>query len=329
MIQLNPTPEELESTVVPKSPWFDQLVERMGFEAVRERLSREEILRVRMAPDFLHPDGMADRRLPVRGLDLIIKSSLLANRARRNFEDIRILERKWSIPGLSPEMDGYRLLQASDFHLDFDPGLVSRLEKVLRGLEYDVACLTGDFFDLVFEEESMDVPLLEELIALFPKPKFAVLGNHDIVTVARELEKCGVRVLMNESELIGTPESGFWLAGVDDPRQFRAHSFERALMGREEPGPVVMLAHSPEVYEDAADWDVSLMMSGHTHGGQICLPWGLPISNHFKCPRAMISGAWEHRGVQGYTANGCGGCKLPYRLNAPAEITVHTLRCGR
>jgi predicted MPP superfamily phosphohydrolase len=238
------------------------------------------------------------------------------------------VQKKWRIGGLPIALDGIRILHVTDFHLDFDPSVVGRLRKVLKGLEYDVVCLTGDFFDLVFEEEKMDLEVLDELILLFRKPIYAVLGNHDILAVAEELEKRGVRVLMNESEMLGGPVDGLMLAGIDDPRQYRTDSVQRALENRPEGCPVVLLAHSPQVYQDASAHEVDLMLSGHTHGGQICLPGGTPISSRFNCPRKMISGAWSHGDLRGYTAHGCGGCKLPYRLNSPAEVTIHTLRGG-
>jgi len=298
----------------------------MGSEAVRERLAREAILRERMAPRFRFRGGMADRRWPVRLLDSTIRFSGLAGRARRNFETIHCVEREWKIEGLSADHDGLRILQATDFHLDFDPGLIGRLRKVLGGVDYDLACLTGDFFDLIFEEESIESVWLDDLAALFRGPTYAVLGNHDILTVADHLERTGVRVLMNEGVLLGSEERGLWLAGVDDPRLYRSDRIGRALENRPGHQPVLLLAHAPQVYADAAAAGVDLMVCGHTHGGQVKLPGGLPVASRFKCPSRMVSGSWRYGRLQGYTSNGCGGCKLPYRFNAPAEVTLHVLR---
>ncbi len=326
MQSLIPTPKDIESTVIPDTPWYTGLTGRMGVFAVRDRLARERLLRLNMAPLFRYPDGLADRRLFVRILGTLIRCSLLSGRARRNFETIRRVEREWVLSGLAKEMDGFRLLQVSDLHLDFDPGTLDRLEQALETLEYDAVCLTGDFYDLVFEEESMDLALLDRLVSLFPGPSYAVLGNHDIVAVAEHLERRGVRVLMNESEWIGRDGAGMVLAGVDDPRQYQTDSIERSLEGRARELPTVLLAHSPQVYREASQFGVDLMLSGHTHGGQVALPGRFTHAKRFKVPRAMVSGAWRFQGLQGYTSNGCGGCKLPYRINAPAEISVHTLR---
>jgi len=326
MRSLEPTPEEIASTAIPESPWVRAMVLRLGADEARVRLAREaRLLRV-MAPRFRHPLGMADRGLGVRLLRGLIGVAGLSGRARRNFERIEVQCREWEIAGLPGSFDGFRILHVSDFHLDFDPGVVGRLKAVVADLEYDLVCLTGDFFDLVFEEESIDRDLLADLIGLFRKPIHAVLGNHDILAVGGALEEAGVRVLMNESVRIGEAGGGFVLAGIDDPRIYRVHSCERALAGRGTDEPTVLLAHSPQVYRDAAEWGVDLVLCGHTHGGQVCLPGGLPLPGRCPGPRALVSREWSVGGVRGYTSHGCGGCKLPFRFNATAEVAVHSLR---
>ena len=297
----------------------------MGESTLRKRLAVERILLERMAPRFRSANGMADRRLQVRALDFALRVSGLAGRARRNFEQIRLVRKKWEIEGLDRDLSGLRILHVSDFHLDFDPGLLSRLREALRGVEYDLACLTGDFFDLIFEEDSIKAQWLDDLIGLFRGPVFAVLGNHDILAVADHLERLGVSVLMNEGQPFGPNGRGLWIAGVDDPRLFESDSMESALRGRPPGAPVLLLAHSPQAYQEASLHNVDFMMSGHTHGGQVSLPWFVPFTSRFRCPQRMASGAWRHGRLQGYTSNGCGGSKLAYRLNAPAEIALHTI----
>ncbi len=302
------------------------MVARLGVGEARVRLAREARLLRFMAPRFRHPAGMADRRPGVRILQGLVRLAGLSERARRNFERIEVQRREWTIAGLPESFDGYRILHVSDFHLDFDPRVVGRLQTAVAGLGYDLVCLTGDFFDLVFEEERIDPRLLADLVGLFRKPAHAVLGNHDILAVGGALEEMGVRVLMNESVRIGVPGDGFLLGGVDDPRHYRVHSCGRALSNRASGEPVVLLAHSPHVYREAAESGVDLVLCGHTHGGQVCLPGGWPLPGRFIGPRALVSREWSVGGVRGYTSHGCGGCKLPFRFNAPAEVAVHTLR---
>ena len=87
-----------------------------------------------------------------------------------------------------------------------------------------------------------------------------------------------------------------------------------------------MLSHTPEVYRQAAEAGFALMLSGHTHGGQLCLPGSIPIKLEAVLPRQMGAGAWKYRGMNGYTSVGVGTSILPVRLNCPAEVTLHVLR---
>ena len=88
----------------------------------------------------------------------------------------------------------------------------------------------------------------------------------------------------------------------------------------------ILLSHTPEVYRQAAEAGFVLMLSGHTHGGQLCLPGSIPIKLEAVLPRSMGAGAWKYRGMNGYTSVGVGTSILPVRLNCPAEITLHVLR---
>jgi predicted MPP superfamily phosphohydrolase len=90
----------------------------------------------------------------------------------------------------------------------------------------------------------------------------------------------------------------------------------------------ILLSHTPEVYHQAADAGVDLMLSGHTHGGQLCLPGSIPITLESVLPRRMGAGAWRYLGMQGYTSVGVGTSLLAVRLNCPPEITLHVLHRG-
>ena len=322
MRSLEPTPDEVRRTEIPADPWIEPYRRRMGTGNLRERLARERKLKEVMEPVLRHPDGLADRRAEVRLLGKLVGAAGLAGVDRRNFERIDIQRREWRLPGLPRSFDGFRILHASDFHVDFDPGVIDRLRRVVSGLDYDLACLTGDFCDLAFDEAGVKREWIAELAGLFRGPVRAVPGNHDILRVAALLEESGVRVLLNERE----ESEGFVLAGLDDPRHYRNASFAKALDGAPPGLPRVALVHAPQIYREAAAHGIDLVLCGHTHGGQVRLPGGIPLSNRFACPRRMVSRDWKFRSVRGYTSNGCGGCKLPFRLNAPAEVAVHTLR---
>ncbi len=90
----------------------------------------------------------------------------------------------------------------------------------------------------------------------------------------------------------------------------------------------MLLSHAPDIYRQAAQAGVCLMLSGHTHGGQICLPGGIPVLTFSQAPRAMAGGPWHYGSLAGYTSLGCGTTLVDVRLNCLPEITLHQLRCG-
>jgi predicted MPP superfamily phosphohydrolase len=91
----------------------------------------------------------------------------------------------------------------------------------------------------------------------------------------------------------------------------------------------VLISHTPEIYRQAAHADFDLLLSGHTHGGQICLPGGIPITLDSALPRSLGSGPWKYHDMIGYTSVGAGTSILPARFNCPPEITLHHLQPPR
>jgi len=90
--------------------------------------------------------------------------------------------------------------------------------------------------------------------------------------------------------------------------------------------PRILLSHSPQVAPEAAAAGFHLMLSGHTHGGQVCLPGGRSLVAMETIPRPLFRGPWRVAGLPGYTTTGTGACHIPVRFNCPAEIVLHTLR---
>ena len=88
----------------------------------------------------------------------------------------------------------------------------------------------------------------------------------------------------------------------------------------------ILLAHSPEIFRHAAYAGFDLMLSGHTHAGQICLPGGRPLMCNARCPRYVCAGAWRFEQLQGYTSAGSGVSVVDVRFNCPPEVTLHVLR---
>ncbi len=139
------------------------------------------------------------------------------------------------------------------------------------------------------------------------------------------LEAMGIRMLLNEAETIERSGSCIHLAGIDDAHFYRMDNIEKAATSIPHEEFSILVTHSPEIYRQAAHADFDVLLSGHTHGGQICLPGGLPITLSAVLPRALGAGPWRHHGMIGYTSVGAGSSVVPVRFNCPPEITLHRL----
>jgi uncharacterized protein len=103
-------------------------------------------------------------------------------------------------------------------------------------------------------------------------------------------------------------------------------NIEKAASEIPDNGFSILLSHTPEIYRQAAHAGFDLLVSGHTHGGQICLPGPIPITLDSVLPRHMGSGPWKHGDMVGYTSVGVGTSVVPVRINCPPEITLHHLQ---
>jgi predicted MPP superfamily phosphohydrolase len=132
-------------------------------------------------------------------------------------------------------------------------------------------------------------------------------------------------MLLNESVAIERGSDRIHIAGIDDTHFYRSGSIDRAAAGMPRDEFSVLISHTPEVYREAERAGFDVMLSGHTHGGQICLPGGIPITLDAKLPRRFGRGAWRYGKLHGYTSVGAGSSVVPVRFNCPPEITLHHL----
>ena len=140
-----------------------------------------------------------------------------------------------------------------------------------------------------------------------------------------ELEEMGIRILLNECEAIWRADEAIYLAGIDDAHYYRIDDIEKAAAEIPDDAFSILLSHTPEVYRQAAHTGFDLFLSGHTHGGQICLPGSIPITLSSVLPRRMGSGPWIYGEMKGYTSVGAGCAIVPVRINCLPEITLHHL----
>ena len=302
-----------------------RLEARIGRTHLRQRLGLEgehEAHVVQPGTHFFHLENWYSIHGLMRGA---LTLAGLHRRGQRNVRDIRCVEHDVRLPHLPAAFEGFTLLQLSDLHVDLGADFVERLIARVQGLAYDACVLTGDYRFRTFGPYA---PALDAMARLRPhlgERVLAVLGNHDTIRMVPGLEALGIRVLMNESLRLERGGHTLLLAGIDDAHYFRTHDFHRAAADLGPGDCAILLSHTPEPYRHAAHAGFALMLSGHTHGGQICLPGGVPILTDSDAPRALARGAWRHHDMLGYTSVGCGASIVDVRLNCPPEVTLHRL----
>jgi hypothetical protein len=232
------------------------------------------------------------------------------------------------LEGLPAAFDGYRILLLTDLHLDGLEPLTDTLIAQVRDLEVDLCLIGGDVRMEMYGPMAPSLRRLRRLLAHVRARDgvYGVLGNHDCIEMLPEFEASGVRMLVNEATTVGRDAASLWLVGVDDPHYYRCHDLPRAFRGIPEGAFSVLLAHSPEIYREAAGHGARLYLCGHTHGGQVCLPGIGPIFTHSSAPRFTAAGRWSYEGMVGYTSRGAGASGIPLRFNCPGEIPLLTLR---
>lgn len=312
--------------MIHSSPGASALRTRLGDELHAKRLKRQHDKLTK----FIHQGRGIFRLEQVFPFDLwlshILRLTGVKKRMRMIFLDVRLEEREWFFPNLPPAFEGFRLLQLTDLHCDLDPDLMPLVIDLVKQTAHDAAVLTGDYRNGMAGEHEAAARAMAKLRMALSPDCWGILGNHDPLEMVLELERDGLPILLNEMAEIRRGGDSLWIAGVDDPHYFQTHDLPGTRQKAPENAFVVLLSHSPETYAEAAALGYALQLSGHTHGGQICLPGGRHLVVPCKVPRRFISGVWRHGRMQGYTSRGTGGCGVAARWNCPAEVTLHTLR---
>jgi uncharacterized protein len=272
--------------------------------------------------NYFHIENFRVSHFAIR---MCLKLTGLYGRGCKNATQIEVRRNYIRSTQIPKAFDGYTILQLSDLHVDMSQGAMDHLRIILRELDYDLCVLTGDYRGRTFGPYDATLAGMARICADLKKPIYGVLGNHDTVRMLPGLEEMGIRMLLNECETIRRDKQCIYLAGVDDAHFYLADNIEKAASGIPSNEFSILLSHTPEIYQKAAHADFNLFLSGHTHGGQICLPGRIPITLSSILPRYMGSGAWKYREMIGYTSAGAGSSVVPVRFNCPPEITLHYL----
>lgn len=234
------------------------------------------------------------------------------------------------IRGLPESFDNFRVAHISDIHhsrlVSIDE--VARVVEITAAAEPDMVALTGDY---TTSRQRYIEPCAEALAGLTraaPAGVWAVLGNHDHYTdgelTTRAFKRRGINVLENANTLLRRGGDALQLIGVDD-LGWEKSDWGRAFDGVDLARPTILLSHEPAVFEMPQTRGLSLILSGHTHGGQISLPFVGPPARYFK-EFKYVRGLYEREGTQLYVSRGTGLTGLPARFGARPEIAVLRLR---
>ena len=272
---------------------------------------------------FLHLEN-----LPL--MQVVIETVLRATgtywRGRANAGKVEVRRNVVRLPNLPGAFEGFTILHLSDLHADMSGPAMQRAAELATDLQYDLCVLTGDYRGRTHGDCGPTLEGMSRLREALRSDIYAVLGNHDSIAMVPDLEALGIRMLLNECVAIERGGAAIYVAGVDDAHFYRADNIEKAAADIPRGCVSILLSHTPEIYRQAAHAGFDLMLSGHTHGGQICLPGGIPVLLEAELPRAFGAGAWRHAEMAGYTSVGTGSSVVPVRFNNRPEITLHQLR---
>ena len=227
--------------------------------------------------------------------------------------------------------NGFSIVQLTDLHIgrtirgDFLEDIVTRT----NAMQPDMVVITGDLFDLPVERLRRDLEPLSRLQA----PTYFVTGNHEyfhgVDAVLTEVQRLGIRPLSNRAVQFGNEEGGFNLVGLNDLMGarlgYRPPDVEAAFSGVDPDKPTIVLSHQPKSISllEGREWD--LMLSGHTHGGQI-FPFGVLVM----LDQPYLAGLHEHQpGRQIFVSRGTGYWGPPLRVLAPSEISRIVITAAR
>ncbi|HEY0162059.1 MAG TPA: metallophosphoesterase [Edaphobacter sp.] len=250
--------------------------------------------------------------------------------------EVDVVHNTVPINNLPGPFHGFRIAQISDIHLDefTEPLFLQYIVHRINQLAPDLVLVTGDFItrgSLTFIASNHAAHRCGEILSQLKAPHiYSVLGNHDVAVsaplVIGALRQYRIPVLVNEYVPIERGDSRLWLCGADDAT--RRPDLDLALPKNPD-GPVLLMFHEPDpadtVIKHPRGNTVDLMLSGHSHGGQVRVPFYGPLILP-PLGAKYVMGNFRLNGMQLYVNRGLGAVGLPFRFDCPPEITLHTLQ---
>ncbi|WP_051979739.1 metallophosphoesterase [Edaphobacter aggregans] len=251
--------------------------------------------------------------------------------------EIDLVETTIRINNLPAPFHGFRIAQLSDIHLDefTEPVFLEYVVHRINALSPDLVLVTGDFItrgSLTFINSRHAAYRSTEILSTLKAPQtYAVLGNHDVAVsaslVSDALRSRGIPLLVNQHVPIERSGARFWLCGSDDAGT--SHPDLDLAIPQRPDGPVILMVHEPDyadtVVQHPRGQSVDLMLSGHSHGGQVRMPFYGPLILP-PMGQKYVMGHFQFGKMQLYVNRGLGSVGLPFRFNCPPEVTLHTLQ---
>jgi uncharacterized protein len=244
-------------------------------------------------------------------------------------EAIEVTRHNIRLKNLPPSFSGLRIVHLTDIHhskyVSFND--VFRMVTLANQQKPDIVVLTGDY---ITWSKKFIQPVAEALKNLKARlGVYAVLGNHDFRVdaerVTSALEKARIEVLRNTSRRIDYKGDSLWIAGVDE-YSYGQSNIPKALLGIPSSQPKILLAHNPEIISLAAHHQVDFVLSGHTHGGQVKIPYLGPLNSMTQPHQGFLEGFVRNGTTQMYISRGLGKVVVPLRIFCPPEIPVFHLQ---
>jgi hypothetical protein len=253
--------------------------------------------------------------------------------ARHEYEITRL-----TIPirNLPDGFEGFRIVQMSDIHLEeyTEPYFLERMVAETNAMAPDLVLITGDFVSrgpLALTKSWQAAGVAAEILSTLKAPqRFGILGNHDVNVgaehVIRPVEAHGTPILVDSYTPLERGRDVLWLCGCNDAGT-RVPDLNFAIPPNPH-APVIFMCHEPDYVETVIEHPrfplIDLMLSGHSHGGQIRLPFIGPLILP-PMGQKYVEGMFQFAHMQLYVNRGIGTVELPFRLNCPAELTHYTL----
>jgi predicted MPP superfamily phosphohydrolase len=241
----------------------------------------------------------------------------------------QIKEVKLKVKNLPKAFESWKIVQFSDVHLGFHYGIedFKPVIRIINHLNPDIIFFTGDLIQVGNTEPELSIPLLNELKT--PRGgKWAVIGNHDFFTkgqITEVFEKAQFKMLTNRYGFIEHNKQNLYIAGVDD-MMYGVPNVGKAIEGLTENDCVLLLAHEPDMADESSKYSISAQFSGHSHGGQVRLPFYGPIIRQ-ELAKNYMDGLYHvgENQMPLYVNRGIGTTDLAVRFLCRPEITVFYL----